>query len=232
MNITIYNTVRAGVVFGVALFSLANTAFAAPALTPVTVTDMTTDSAKIVGHVFNPYKNSTVWFEIFNNGGSPTTVAVQTLWHEGRFEWILRDLAPGQTYSYRSAAMENGTTIYSPTSSFTIPLTKPVAPITIALESNTISTTKTTVVKNTEVVTPKKEGTAPVVAIAPKEGFTNSNSAAIIGAGNGMLPATLIGWILLLIVTLVAVLVGHMILVSIERRKKPHHEDEVENETE
>lgn len=229
MNNIIFQSIRAVAVLGIAFFALASEALAAPMLTPVTVTRITDNSATIIGHVSNPQKNSTVWFELYNNYGSPTSVAVQGIWNEGTFEWNLRDLNPGQTYSYRSVAMEGGTTVYSPVSSFTTSAPKPTS-VTVTYQSNSsvvIPAPKKTQAVETVAVAKK---TATTTSVVNEEGFTNRNTATVIGSGSDIFPNTLIGWILLLIAVLVAILVGRMIYESTEKRKKPLDEDEEEDE--
>jgi len=227
MNTIIFQAFRASVVLGVALFVFVNDALAAPVLTPATATRVTENSATIIGHVSNPQKNSTVWFELFDKSGATTAVAVQGIWNDGTFEWNLRDLNQGETYSFRTAAMEGGVTVYSPTATLTTVSPKPVV----------VTTTSTPVVEKatqttTKAVETKKATTTPVVT---SEGFTNNNGAALIGAGSGMFPTTLIGWIVLLIAILLVVLLGHMVQVSIEERKKAleekkRKEEEAKNE--
>jgi hypothetical protein len=239
MNTNIFQTIRVGIIVGIAFFAFASDALAAPMLTPVTVTRITENSATIIGHVSNPQKNSTVWFELFNNGGGATAVAVQGIWNEGTFEWNLRDLNAGQTYSYRSVAMEGGVTVYSPTSSFTALSPKPVSTTFVYQSNSAVNTTQTTTqapVQKTVAATPAP---APVVKkevvetpVVPRAGFTNGNAAAVIGAGNGMFPTTLIGWIILLISILVVGLIGRMIYESTEKHHKKDEKEEEEEETE
>lgn len=215
-------------VLGIALFAFASEALAAPMLTPVTVTRITDNSATIIGHVSNPQKNSTVWFELYNNYNSPTAVAVQGIWNEGTFEWNLRDLNPGQTYSYRSVAMEGGATVYSPVSSFTTSTPKPTS-VTVTYQSN--SSVVTPAPKVTQAVAPVVvvKQTATTTPVVTKDGFTNGNTATVIGAGSDIFPTTLIGWIALLISILVAILVGRMIYESTEKRKKEDEKELEEN---
>lgn len=251
MNNITFQTIRAVMVLGIAFFALANEVFAAPTLTPVTVTRITGDSATIIGHVSNSQKNSTVWFETFTGGDTPTAVAVQGIWNEGTFEWNLRDLNPGQTYSFRSGAMEGGATVYSPISSFTTTAPKPATqttttyqpqPVAVAQPApavQKVAQAKTVVAPAKHVTTTTvttKEGftnngntnTAPVVIT--KEGFSNGNSATVIGAGNNLFPNSLIGWLLLILAILVVVLIGRMIFESTEKRRKTYVEIETETE--
>lgn len=231
MNNIIIQTIRLVAVLTVALFVFVSDVFAAPMLTPVTVTRVTDNSATIVGHVSNPQKNSTVWFEINNNYGAPTAVAVQGIWSEGTFEWNLRDLNPSQTYSYRSVAMEGGATVYSQISSFTTTVARATS-VTVTYQSSSQAITpapKTTKAVEPVVLVKQSATTTPVVT---EEGFTNRNTAAVIGSGSDIFPNTLIGWILLIIAILVAVLVGRMIYESTEKRKKRLDKDEDEEEAE
>lgn len=224
---TIYKTVRGVIVLSIAFFALTENAFAAPALTPVSATHITGTSATLVGHVSNPYKNSTVWIEwgSGSNVNNPTVVAVQGIWGEGTFEWNLRDLTPGQTYTYRSVATEGGVTVYSPASSFvaTVPVISSPTVITEQTVSSVISkpavkaeSPKTTPVA--EQATVKKN--AEPVATIPTEGFTNRGGAAVIGAGDGIFPTTLIGWMALIVAILVMVIIAHMVYEAPEKRKR------------
>lgn len=217
----------ATVVLGIALFAFVGDALAAPVLTPATATRVTENSATIIGHVSNPYKNSTVWFELFDKSGATTAVAVQGIWNEGTFEWNLRELNQGETYSFRSAAMEGGVTVYSPVATLTTSTPKP--PVVVNTTTPVVPVVEKPAQTTPKTVETKKTTTAPVVT---SEGFTNNNSAAIVGAGSGMFPTTLIGWILLVVAILVVVLLGHMVQESIEKRKKTLEEKKREEEAE
>lgn len=243
----IYTAIRTGMVLAAGFFVFVNTAFAAPALTPVSVSNLTGESAMITGNVSNPYKNSTVWFEFYNDSGSTVALATQGIWHDGMFTWYLRDLTPGKTYSVRSAAMEDGVTVYSPTSSFTTPLPKSFttstvanqtqAPAIVQGETQTATVKQTPAVKKTQTVsttnaTPKKTEKSVAVKATTSEGFTNGSVASIIGAGDGMLPSTLIGWVALLIAILVVVLIGRTIYDSAEKRREERERKDKEREDE
>lgn len=250
MNNITFQTIRAVMVLGIAFFALANEVFAAPTLTPVTVTRITGDSATIVGHVSNYQKNSTVWFETFTGVDAPTAVAMQGIWNEGTFEWNLRDLNPGQTYSFRSGAMEGASTVYSPITSFTTTAPKQATPATTTYQPQPVAVAQpaptapkvaqvktvvapakqvtTTTVTTKEGFTNGNANTAPIVIT--KEGFSNGNSATVIGSGSNIFPNTLIGWLLLILAILVVALVGRMIFESTENRRKTHVEIETETE--
>lgn len=242
MNTIIFQTIRATGVLAVAFFAFIGSVFAAPTLAPVTATRITDTSATIVGHVSNPYKSSTVWFEFYNESGVPTVVGMEPpLYGEATFEWNLRDLNPGQTYSYRSVAMEGGATVYSQPSTFTTSVPKPIS-VAVSYQSNSSRVTQSSVTKVSQTksqsvatVTTKPNTTtataAPVATVAEKEGFTNGNSAAVIGAENNMFPSTFIGWLFLFVLILVAITMAHMLYEAPERRrvariKKIKSEDE------
>jgi len=210
-------------VLGVALFAFMGTIFAAPALTPVSATNIIETSATIIGNVSNSQKNSTVWFEFYNSPGVPTTYATQGIWNGGMFEWHLRDLNPGQTYSYRAGAMEGGVTVYTSTASFTTSAPKAAPVATVSSQVTSFVGTKTSEPKATQVVVVKKEVAAPIETTG---GFKRGNTAAIIGAESDLLPHTLIGWVLLLISILIAALIGRMIYESSEKQRKALREKE------
>lgn len=237
MNTIIFQTIRAVGVLAVAFFAFIGSVFAAPTLAPVTATRITDTSATIVGHVSNPYKSSMVWFEFYNESGVPTVVGMEPpLYGEATFEWNLRDLNPGQTYSYKSAAMEGGVTVYSQPSTFTTSVPKPIS-VAVSYQSNSSRVTQSSVTKvsqtksQTVATATTKQATAIVAPAATKEGFTNGNSAAVIGAGNNMFPSTFIGWLFLSVSILIAIIVAHMLYEAPERRrvariKKIKSEDE------
>lgn len=239
MNTIIFQTIRTVAVFGTLFFFSVDIAFAAPALSPVSAREITSTSAVITGYVSNPYKNSTVWFDLYDGGEIPTSVAIQGIWHGGSFEWDMTGLKPGTRYSYRSAAMEGGETVYSSISSFTTPTLKTAAPATTFYQAQPQTTTYT---KPVETVSQKTQTVAKKQTVAvsqtyqdgfdnrksssqqmdTREGFTNNNSAQVLGTGDGIFPTTLIGWMLLVIAILVMVL---MISVIMEPTKK-HNKDE------
>lgn len=238
MNINIFQTIfRAAVILGVAFFGFVHDVFAAPALTPATAIRITENSATLVGHVANPYKSTAVWFEVSEGTGSFTTVGVQPPLYDGgtsvTFEYLLRDLKQGQTYSYRSVAMEGGVTVYSPTGTFTTVVPKTIEQTVVVSSGTKATQTTSSAVKTQEVKTNTTAGnkgatTTPVTT----EGFTNTNSAALIGVGSGLLPTTLIGWIVLLIAILVVVILFHMVQESFEERKRVIEEKKRKEEEE
>lgn len=235
MNNIILQSFRAVAVLAIALFAFVSDVFAAPMLTPATATHITENSAKLVSSVSNPHKSTAVWFELIDGAGAPMAVGVEPpLYDNGinvRFEHNLYNLNPGQTYRFRSVAVEGGATVYSPMSSFTTATPK-AASVTVTYQSSSQTVTPPT--KATQTVSPVTVGkkTATTTPVVTEEGFTNRNTAAVIGSGSDIFPNTLIGWILLIIAILVAVLVGRMIYESTEKRKKPLDEDRDEEEAE
>lgn len=250
MKNIVIKTIRVTGVIGAAFFALVNSAYAQPILTPVSVTHVTDTGATLVGKVSNPNRDSTVWFE-WSVGPylnySPTTVAVQTLYDGGSgasFEWNLKDLVPGQTYSYRAVAIDGGMTTYSQVSSFVAKNPNTNNPVSTTYQStNTpIQTPAQTVVSKSQTTSSQtqtqtqivKTVVVPVKVVktveipATTDGFTNdntsantnANSAAVIGTGNDMFPRTLIGWLALIIAILAMVLVAHMIYDAPEKKKR------------
>lgn len=229
---TIFKTVRFGAFLGAVFFVTASTAFASPILGPLSATHITDTSMTITASYSNPYKSTTVWIEVYGKEGG--AFALHNSFDQGIFSATFRDLNPGQTYSYRSAAMEGGVTVYSNVASFTTTVPKQGALTNTGAQkdlSNTIEATQKT--KGTQ--TAKKETAGKVVASAPtttKEGFTNNpssvkgNSASVIGTESDLVPNTLIGWVLLFIAILLAVLLVKMIFESNEKHRKEDEEDE------
>ncbi len=254
MNNIIIQSIRVAVILSIAFFAFISDVFAAPVLTSATATQITENSAKLVSSVSNPHKSSAVWFELIDGTGAPMAVGVEPpLYDNGvnvRFEHNLYNLASGQTYRFRSVAMEGGNTVYSPISSFTTAVPKQ-APATIAYQpsSQTVAQApKTTEQKSTQttqattqVKAVKEDATTASIGtqtvaeeFANKDGFTNTNrnTAAVIGSGNDVFPNTLIGWIMLLVAILIVILVGRMIYESTEKRKKISDEEDEDEKLE
>lgn len=82
------------------------------------------------------------------------------------------------------------------------------------------SSTKNTNTSN--VVTSTKDGFSNVNNQKNTDGFSNGNSsgASVLGAGGGILPTTLVGWIALIIALLIILLIVRLIYEENERRKK------------
>lgn len=258
MNKAIFKTIRAGFVFGAALLMFTGTASASMVLIPAAATDITTTSARLNGQVINSGDNSVVWFEWADNASlNGAMVAGKQGFSMGStFNTVIDGLNPNTNYYYRIVAVSKpiigsaSDPVYSPIVSFkttvsgenSTTILSSLSTIYSASQSSNGSNTntatganKTTSTKNTNtasVVTTKKASSA--AAVDTKEGFTNngSNTASVFGAGDGMLPGTLVGWIILLIALFIALLIGRMIYEESERRKKarlakkPELEDE------
>ncbi len=241
MNNTLISTIRFGVIAGVALLAFAGEVFAAPVLTPATATTFSATSVILSARVSNPvWKNTPVWFEVGEVGTPMIVVGLTTVYNQGPLETRITDLKPGARYSFRAVAMDvdTNTTVYSPTAFFSIRDGSAVS--TPSANANTGAQATQSASANTAdavvATDAKKVATTPAVnknledkktetaTTAVKS--TNRNSASVIGAGEGVLPSTLIGWIALIISLLFAVLLIHMIIESNEKRRKEREEEE------
>lgn len=240
MKNIIISTIKYGAVIGAGFLFSVQTSLAALVLTPATATAVNNSSAIIVAKVSNAGRNNTtVWFEwgTTSNLENPI-VGMRDIYNEGYFQWYLTDLKPGTTYYFRAVAMLDSEKVTSPISTFTtdggedpiVAATVTVPAVTIKDTAKVAQTNKTTVV--TPTATSKKTvvkevavAEASKVVIAPSEVATApsvsaTNAASVLGIGDSVFPTTLIGWILLFISILAAVILAHMIYVSNEKRKK------------
>ncbi|MBI5400567.1 MAG: hypothetical protein HZB12_00410 [Candidatus Yonathbacteria bacterium] len=249
MNTIIIQTIRAGVIFGVALCAFAGEVFAAPTLLPTSVIEITGGSAVLRGYAQSSDVNSVVWFEWSeaSSNSAPAVLGMRGFYGDGFFSARLDGLNPGGTYSFRAVAKGGGATIYSPVTSFK---TLGGSSTSIAgassqgsLGTGTLSGADTASSANsgqtsssntqTQKVVSAKKNTA-VVAVAKKTTTiassnvsnnanavtANGNTASVIGAGDSMFPDTLIGWMALIIAVLLVVLIVHMIYGQGEERRK------------
>ena len=247
MNTIIFQTIRAGVILGATFFMFVDSAFAAPALIPVSVSNITETSATLTGYVSNPDAVSLVWLEWGEDTAlaTPNTLGTRTIYTGGFFLGQMTGLTSGTTYYYRSASVEGTTTVYSLVGSFktTSVNTPPALNTTGGSKSATSDTTTTTETPVVKKVTPApvvtKTASTPSVKIKSTVVTsetavpinTNGNTATVIGGGNsGIFPGTLTGWVALFIVILVILLIGRMFFEASERSKsKPYlHEDETD----
>lgn len=237
MNKYITKTIRTGFVFGVAIFMTTSTAFASANLVPAGATEITNTSATLNGQVVNENANSSVWFEWSDNASfyAPSIVGKQAFWGGRMFDATITGLTPGTTYYYRAVAFSRTISggadapVYSPVVSFKTSAPKVVSSVAGAgaptSYGNGTATTKSTNTNNTtsnsKSVAATKTATQTVDE--SKNGFSNNGSdvaASAIGAGNGILPTTLIGWVAFLITIVVAILIGRLIYEENEKRKK------------
>jgi hypothetical protein len=248
MNNTLISTIRFGAVLGIALFAFVGEVFAAPTITPVSVTISGKTSVSLYAKVAAPsWGSMPVWFEYGETSATGITTSVSSVYSQGGsylpFIARVENLNPGSTYYFRAVATEGGVTVYSPVNTVTIPGASTAVAGTTNTGTNTTtntntntSTTNTNVVRETVVITvpaeTKKVASATTVTKKaetttvkdePVNEVTNANSAAVIGSGNEALPQTLIGWIGLLIALLVIVLLVKMVLESFEHRAAVAH---------
>lgn len=244
MKNIIISTIKYGIVMGAGLLSFAQTSLAATVLTPAVASGVSRTSAILVARVMSDgWNNTTVWFEWGETTalGNPI-VGFTKIPYEGDFQGFLSNLKPGTTYYFRAVAMErDGNKVTSPVTNFTTdggvapsvttsateqPVvttkseTQTTAPAQTAKTTTSVSRTTTPAAKTTEA-TPK----TAEVAVAPAKTTvssvtTNANIASVIGAGDGVLPGTLIGWLLLFIAILIAVIIIHTIHLQNVQRKK------------
>lgn len=241
MNTIIFQTIRSFAILGVIFFAFTGEVFAAPTLLPTSSLEISSTGATIRAYVQNPGESSVVWFEWSeaSSVAAPTVVAMSNFFGDGFFAARLDGLTPGIIYSYRAVVKSGGATVYSPTASFrtlggssaTATTASSQGPLGLGPISDTTATpvvtqpvvsqtsksaTKTVIVKKSTDTTSLSDTTSGAV----NKSNTNNNMASVIGAGNGVLPDTLVGWVALIIATLVAVLLVVMISESSERRKK------------
>ena len=253
MNNTLISTIRFGAVLGIALFAFVGEVFAAPAITPVSITISGKTSVSLYAKVAAPsWGSMPVWFEYSENPTPGNVVSMSSVYSQGGsylpFIGRIENLNPGTTYYVRAVATEGGVTVYSPVNTVTIPSGTSTVAGTTNTGNNTntntntnTTTTNTNVVRETVVITtPAKVATSATVVKAAEvkpvqtnttNPVTNPNSAAIIGSGDSMFPQTLIGWIGLLIALLAIVVLLKMVVESFEAvhsapAKKRYDEDE------
>lgn len=254
MNNTLISTIRFGAVLGIALFAFVGEVFAAPTITPVSVTISGKTSVTLYAKVAAPsWGSMPVWFEYSENPTYGNVIGMSSVYSQGGtylpFMARIENLNPGSRYYVRAVAIEDGVTVYSPLNSFVVPGTTTTAGNTIVNNGNNNSintnTTTTNVVRETVVITTpapvkkvasattvvNKADTATVNADTAKQ-VVNPNSAAVIGSGNEMFPQTLIGWIGLLIAILVIVVLMKMIAESFEARTATAHSNRRHDEEE
>lgn len=250
MNKIISKTIRVMAIAGVALFTFTGEVFAAPTFLPTSSLEITNTSAVVRVYIENPNELAVVWFEWSEASSilAPEVVAMSNYFGSGFFAARLDGLKPGTTYSYRSAAKSGGATVYSPVASFKTTGASPVttttassqtalggAPLSVdsvnadtnsqastgstqaqpVVSQTTRSTTKTATVKNSASAASSDFAKRDTANLG-----VNNNTASVSGAGSGLFPSTLIGWVALIIMTLFVVLVMGMIFESTERRKK------------
>lgn len=250
MNKIISKSIRMMMLTSVTLFAFTGEVFAAPTFLPTSSLEITNTSAAVRVYIENPNELAVVWFEWSEASSvlPPEVVAMSNYFGSGFFAARLDSLKPGTTYSYRAAAKSGGATIYSSVASFKTTgsalVTTTTSSSQTALGGSTLSgdsvnadttsqvssgstqaqpvvsqttrsATKTAAVKNSA-----NETSSDVAKSDTTNLGANNNAAYASGAGSGLFPTTLIGWVALIIVTLFVVLVMGMIFESTEKRKK------------
>lgn len=227
----------------IGFFSLAGVSLAAIVLTPATAPEIGRAEATITAKVANiGLDNAAVWFEWGETSVlEKPVVGLGDVYSEGYFTYHFTGLKENTTYYFRAVVMDNkGSTTHSPTTTFTTgavaldpkkevpvavtekkePVLQPISTLTITKKTNTINTKESSVKKESsasatsakKVVSEKTNKTATTTS--------NTNVASVLGIGGGVLPGTLIGWLILFIVIIVMALLAHMIYDSNEKRKK------------
>lgn len=233
MNNNIFPIIKYGSIIVLGLFSYTYTAFASGlVLTPATVTTVSETSADLVARVTSEgWGYPSVWFEWGETQALEKPVAgMTTIPTAGNFYARLSDLKPQTVYYFRAVAMDlDGNKITSPTVSFTTKSTKAVAVVTPVVVTTPASpTTYKDPTQTTKTSVPTKKNVVATSKVAEKSTTytnksettstaTNANSASVIGGG--ILPATLVGWILVFILVFVVVLLAHMVYKSNQERK-------------
>lgn len=250
MQNILISTIRFGAVLVLALSIFVGEAFAAPALSPTSVTSLSNTSATLSAKMTNTTsRNTAVWFEWGDTPNPTTVIGMRDIAGEGYFQGYLSRLSPGTTYYFRAGALEGGVTVYSAVVAFTTRGGVTAAPNTNTVQLNTVSTEGSSLVTNTTaavnttsvVATPVsktvvQEQAATKTASVQKTSNTktdnpcgdnekgavvkNTAGSAAVGNTVAVLPGTLIGWISLLIGLLIVFLIMAMVLDSIEERRK------------
>lgn len=117
-----------------------------------------------------------------------------------------------QTNNSSAPAVTNQTPAPS-TQTQTVTQTKKVAVAPVVSVKKTVSTTETKIASNTKNTTSTQNA--------------NTNMASVFGAGDGLMPTTLVGWLILVISALVVVLLINMISEQNNKRKKKSLEHEL-----
>lgn len=227
MKKLLFSTIKYGAVVGLGLGALAHVSFAAPVLTPATVTEIGSTSAIIKARVSNTgMYTATVWFEWGETSSlEKSVIGMEDFAGGGYFDYSITGLKENTTYYFRAVAMDSdGEITRSSTTTFTTGDTVSVSDsVAVAEKVESAASTvavPTIVVKKSEEKSSTKEETSTKTEKTATATTSNANTASLIGAGSGVFPQSLVGWIALFIVILISVLIVHIIYDTNKKRKK------------
>lgn len=227
----------------IGFFSLTGVSFAAMVLTPATAPEVGRTEATITAKVSNiGFDNAAVWFEWGETSAlEKPVVGMGDVYSEGYFTYHFTGLKENTTYYFRAVVMDNeGVTVHSPTTTFTTGIValdpkkevsetvtekkestlQPISTLTITKKTNTTNTKESSVKKEPSASATSAKKVSSEKTNTTATAASNANVASVLGVGGGVLPGTLIGWLVLFVVTIVMVLLVHMIYDSNEKRKK------------
>lgn len=222
------------VVLAVAMFpmvSLAALTVSAPVPSNVSVS-----GASLSAQVSNPWKTTMSWFEWGETPSLGYATNLSSIWHQGFFYGTLEGLKPNTTYYYRAVAMEGVERVESPTLSFVTRALPVAPPLAVPAKVEPQPTPKPIPSKASVEKVATKE---PAKEMAVKNTDTSKDTltikwrddrsmASVFGAGDGIFPDTLVGWVLLIVVFLLMVLIMRMIFESNQKRALVHPKYEIE----
>lgn len=225
MKKLLFSTIKYGAVVGLGFGTLVQVSFAAPVLTPATVTAVGNTSAVIKARVSNTgMYTATVWFEWGETSSlEKSVIGMEDIAGGGYFDYSITGLKENTTYYFRAVAMDSdGEITRSSTTTFTTGDTISVSDTVVKKEESTASTVTvpTIVVKKSDGESSAKKETSAKVEKTATTTTSNANTASLIGAGSGVFPQSLIGWIALFIIILISVFIVHIIYDTNQKRKK------------
>ncbi len=211
-----------GAFLGLAFSLFVGQAFAAGTITPVSVSAFGETGVTLRAHTSGvAWTTVPAWFAYGTTPNPDIVVGDTRLFGSGTamlpFETTISNLTPGTTYYFRANVMVDGVTVQSSVATFTVPVKN--APVTPIVVTPVVTTPKAPV-----AVAPKETPKAPVATqtTPQSELILNSQSGAVIGAGESVLPGTLIGWVGLMLMVLIIMLMVTMLVESVQRRRFEH----------
>ena len=181
MQNILISTIRFGAVLVLALSVFVGEAFAAPALSPASVTSLSSVSATLTAKMTNTSsRNTAVWFEWGDTPNPTTVIGMRDIAGEGFFQGYLSRLSPGTTYYFRAGALEGGVTVYSSVVAFTTRGGVAAVPNTNTVQLNTVSTegsSSSSVTNTAATVNTTSAVTTPAPKVAVREQATTKTTA-------------------------------------------------------